>query len=126
MFYSLVADLLVVVHLGFIFFVVFGGLLVLKWRRLVYVHLPAALWGALLELFGWLCPLTPWEKQLRLAAGEEGYTVSFVEHYLLPIVYPPHLGRELQIGLGLFVVVINIAVYGWLLARHRRTAGRAA
>jgi hypothetical protein len=121
MLYSLAADLLVVIHLGFIFFVVFGGLLLLKWPRFVYVHIPAALWGALLEFFGWLCPLTPWEKQLRLAAGEEGYSVSFVEHYLLPVVYPPHLGRELQIVLGLFVVVINIAVYSWLFVRHRRS-----
>lgn len=122
MVYSLLADLLVVIHLVFIFFVVFGGLLVLKWRWCVYLHIPAALWGALLELFGWLCPLTPWEKQLRLAAGEEGYTVSFVEHYLIPIVYPAHLARELQIGLGLFVFVVNLAVYGWLLTRRRRVS----
>jgi hypothetical protein len=122
MIYSLTADLLVVIHLAYIFFVVFGGLLVLKWHRVVYLHIPAALWGALLEFFGWLCPLTPWEKQLRVAAGEEGYSVSFVEHYLIPIVYPPHLGRELQIALGLFVVVINLAIYGWLLARRRRHA----
>lgn len=118
--YSIAADLLVVIHLGFIFFVVLGGLLVFKWRAVMYLHLPAVLWGVLLELFGWLCPLTPWEKQLRLLAGEEGYNVSFVEHYLLPIVYPPELGRELQILLGLFVVVVNLVIYGLLIIRHQR------
>ena len=121
--YSLAADMLVVIHLGFILFVVLGGLLVLKWRWLIYLHIPAALWGALLEFFGWLCPLTPWEKQLRLAAGEAGYSTSFVEHYLIPIVYPAHLGREMQIMLGVFVVVINLAVYGWLFVKRRRSTG---
>jgi len=120
----LVADLLVVAHLAFICFVVLGGLLALKWPRAAFLHIPAAVWGALLEFQGWLCPLTPLEQHFRTAAGEAGYTGSFIEHYLLPIIYPADLTRDLQLQLGVFVVVINAAIYGWLLARyvrHRKT-----
>lgn len=120
----LVADLLVVAHLAFICFVVLGGLLALKWPRAAFLHIPAAMWGALLEFQGWLCPLTPLEQHFRTAAGEAGYTGSFIEHYLLPIIYPADLTRDLQLQLGVFVVVINAAIYGWLLARyvrHRKT-----
>jgi len=120
----LVADLLVVAHLAFICFVVLGGLLALKWPRAAFLHIPAAVWGALLEFQGWLCPLTPLEQHFRTAAGEAGYTGSFIEHYLLPIIYPADLTRDLQLQLGVFAVVINAAIYGWLLARyvrHRKT-----
>ena len=115
MVYSLAADLLVVLHVGFILFVVFGGLLVWRWGWLVLLHLPAVVWGALLEFYGWLCPLTPWEQQLRLAAGEVGYTGSFIAHYLLPVLYPDGLTRTVQMLLGAGVVLINLVIYGWLV-----------
>ena len=115
MVYSLAADLLVVLHVGFILFVVFGGLLVWRWGWLVLLHLPAVVWGALLEFYGWLCPLTPWEQQLRLAAGEAGYTGSFIAHYLLPVLYPEGLTRSVQMLLGAGVLLINLVIYGWLV-----------
>ncbi len=117
MWYGLAANLILVLHLGFVFFVVLGGLLVLKWRRVAFLHIPAVVWGALLEYQGWLCPLTPLEQRLRQAAGQTGYSGGFIEHYLLPVLYPAQLNREMQIVLGSLVIVINIAVYGWLLAR---------
>ncbi|MGB5261085.1 MAG: DUF2784 domain-containing protein [Gammaproteobacteria bacterium] len=119
MLYSLAADLLVLLHLGFICFVVFGGLLVARWWRVVFVHLPAAAWGALLEFYGWLCPLTPWEKQLRLAAGEEDYSGGFITHYLLPILYPEGLTQSVQVWLGTGVIVINLLIYAWIVWRKR-------
>jgi hypothetical protein len=116
------ADLLLVLHLGFILFVVAGGLLVLRWPWLGLVHLPAAVWGALIELAGWVCPLTPLEQSLRQSGGEAGYAGGFTQHYLLPLIYPTGLTREIQFALGAFVIVVNVAVYAWLLRRliHRR------
>lgn len=127
MLYSLAADALLVVHFWFIGFVVLGGLLVLKWRWLVFLHLPAAAWGALIEFLGWLCPLTPWEQQLRRAAGESGYDTSFLEHYLMPLIYPANLHYDMQIVLGSFVIIINLLIYGWLgLRRMRQRQGLEA
>ncbi len=116
----MLADGVLLLHLSFIAFVVGGGLLVYRWPRLAWLHLPAALWGALIEFFGWICPLTPLENALRRQAGGSGYGGGFIEHYLLPVIYPGALTREIQIGLGLAVVVINAAVYGLLLCRRRR------
>jgi hypothetical protein len=117
---QLAADLLVVAHFAFICFVLLGGLLVLKWPRMVFVHIPAAVWGALLEFQGWLCPLTPLEQHLRTAAGEAGYSGSFIEHYLLPVIYPANLTPNLQLLFGIVVVTVNAVIYGWLLARYVR------
>ncbi len=108
--YWLAANLLLVLHLGFVCFVVLGGILVLRWRRVVVLHLPAVLWGALIEYQGWICPLTPLEQRLRHGAGQDGFTGGFIEHYLLPILYPAQLNREMQIYLGTLVIVINIAL----------------
>lgn len=121
--YRLLADLVVVVHLAFVVFVVLGGLLVLRRGWVAWLHLPAALWGALIELFGWVCPLTPLEQWLRRRAGEAGYPGGFVEHYLLPILYPGELTREIQVMLGVAVLVLNLAVYGWVLRRRRGGTG---
>lgn len=118
--YALAADLLVVLHLLFILFVITGGLLVLRWPGLAWVHLPAAIWGALIELGGWICPLTPLENSLRLSAGEVGYTGGFIEHYILPLIYPPGLTRTMQIGMGMAVLLINGLAYAVLLIRRRR------
>jgi len=116
--YRILADLVVLVHLAFILFAVFGGILVFLWKRCAWVHLPAVLWAALIEFLGWVCPLTPLENWLRERGGSSGYRTGFVEHYLLPVLYPDSLTRTYQVALGLFVLGINLGVYGWLL-RHR-------
>ena len=121
---QLAADLLLVAHLCFIAFVVLGGLLVLNWHRAAWIHVPAAAWGALVELKGWICPLTPLEQYFRAAAGEAGYRGSFIEHYLMPLIYPADLTRSLQLQLGVLVITINLIIYGWVLARLLRTGDR--
>jgi hypothetical protein len=120
MYYRLGADFIVILHLGFVCFVVAGGLLALKWRRVAWLHVPAVVWGALVEFQGWFCPLTPLEQQLRQAGGQPGYSGGFVERYLMPVLYPAGLDREVQMVLGTAVVVINLAVYAWLVMRSRR------
>lgn len=120
MIHRLLADLVVFAHLLFIVFVVLGGGLALRWPRLAVVHLPAACWGAFIELSGGICPLTPLENAWRQAAGEAGYAGSFIEHYLLPIIYPAGLTRDIQFVLAALVVVINVAAYARLLSRRRR------
>jgi hypothetical protein len=122
--FGLLADITVLLHLGFVLFVVAGGLLVLRWRRLAWVHVPCALWGALIELAGWVCPLTPLELWLRARAGEAGYGGGFVEHYVLPVLYPGALTRNLQVALGIAVLAVNAVVYTWLW--HRRRAANPA
>lgn len=117
--YQIAADLLVILHLGFICFVLFGGLLVLKWRWLLWVHIPAVIWGVLIEFQGWICPLTPLEMWFRQAGGEAGYTGGFVEHYILPIIYPAGLTWNIQWQLGLLVIVINLFIYGWIIKKRR-------
>ncbi|WPC06785.1 DUF2784 domain-containing protein [Pseudomonas benzenivorans] len=113
------ADAVLVVHLLFILFVLLGGLLVLRWRALAWLHLPAALWGAVVELFRLQCPLTPLENVLRRAAGEQGYSGSFVEQYLLPLIYPAGLTPGVQLLLGVLVLAVNGAIYGYLLWRGK-------
>lgn len=113
------ADLVVLLHFLFVLFVIFGGLLVLRWPKLAYVHLPVAVYGVLIELIGWVCPLTPLEKRLRESAGQQGYEGGFVEHYILPVLYPAGLTRGVQLILGVFVIVINLAIYA-VIARKRR------
>jgi hypothetical protein len=116
---SLAADLLVLLHLAFIVFVVLGGLLVWRWWQVVFLHLPASVWGVLLEFNGWQCPLTPLEQQLRVAAGEAGYSGSFIAHYLLPVIYPAGLTPGFQMTLGAGALLINLVIYGWLLLGKR-------
>jgi hypothetical protein len=113
------ADLVVGVHLFFVLFVVFGGLLVLRWPWVAYLHIPAALWGAAIELGGWICPLTPLENWLRLQVGSAIYSGGFVEHYIIPALYPSALTRTIQVLLGLLVLGINLAIYGYLVRRSR-------
>ncbi len=126
MLYRIGADLLVGFHFAFILFVLGGGYLAWRWRWLVWLHVPAAVWGALIEFAGWICPLTPWEVALRRQAGEAGYAGGFIEHYLIPIVYPAGLTPAVQVVLGILVVVVNIVAYAGLVhrARQRRTATR--
>ncbi|MEA3277371.1 MAG: DUF2784 domain-containing protein [Pseudomonadota bacterium] len=119
---ALAADLLVLLHLAFILFVALGGLLVLRWARLAWVHLPAASWGAAIELTGWICPLTPLENHLRRMAGSNGYSGGFIEHYIVPLVYPPGLTRSIQISLGIAVLAVNALAYAALIYRLRRAS----
>lgn len=121
MIYRLLADLTLSIHLAFIVFVALGGLLV-AWRRwVVWVHLPAAAWGALITFVGWRCPLTPLENRLRRMGGEAGYTESFIEHYIVPVVYPAGIGPTGWTVLGVAVVVVNVLIYGWAYRRGRPT-----
>lgn len=115
------ADLVLLAHLLFIAFAVLGGLLVLRWLWAAALHLPAVLWGAFVELTGGVCPLTPLENSLRRAAGESGYSGGFIEHYLLPLVYPASLSRGVQLSLAAALVGLNLAVYLAVWLRRRRT-----
>ncbi len=117
MLYALGADFLLITHLAFIVFVVLGGLVVLRWRWFLYLHLPAAAWGTLIELTGGICPLTTLEVTFRRAAGEAGYSGSFIEHYLLPIIYPAGLNQRTQLLLAATVVTVNLCIYGWFMLR---------
>lgn len=120
MLYRYLADTVALAHLSFVLFVVLGGLLALRWRRAAWVHLPAAVWGAVVEIAGWICPLTPLENWLRHRAGEQGLSGGFVEHYVVTLLYPPGLTRAMQLGLGLFVLGINGLIYWRVFARRRR------
>jgi hypothetical protein len=118
--YAVLADLILLLHLGFILFVVLGGLLVLRRRRLAWLHIPAVAWGVTVEWTGWICPLTPLENHLRTLAGGAGYQGDFIRHYLLATIYPEGLTRGIQIVLGIFALVLNIAIYAYVLRRSRR------
>lgn len=113
------ADLVVLLHFLFVLFVILGGLLVLRWPKLAYLHLPVAVYGVLIEFVGWVCPLTPLEKRLRESAGQQGYEGGFLEHYILPVLYPAGLTRGVQLVLGVLVVVINLAVYAVIVRKRR-------
>ncbi len=123
--YHLLAELVVLLHAAFVLVVVFGGLAVLRWPRLAWIHLPTAAWGALIEIAGWVCPLTPLENSLRQMGGQVSYGGGFIEHYIVPVLYPPGLTRGTQIGLGIAVVILNSAIYGWMLAGRGRVAPRS-
>jgi hypothetical protein len=125
MIYGFLADGLVLLHFAFVIFVLLGGLLVIKWPKVTYLHLPSAIWGVLIEFSGWICPLTPLENMLRNAGGEAGYNVTFIEHYILPVLYPSALTRELQIAFGIAVVTVNGLFYALLLIRksHQGRSG---
>ncbi len=111
---GIAADAVVLIHLGFILFVALGGFIALRWPRVAWFHIPAVVWGALIELAGWICPLTPLENRLRAAAGDPSYAGGFIDRYILPIVYPTGLTRDTQLALGAAVIVVNLVIYGAL------------
>ena len=117
--YRVLADLVVGLHFVFVVFVVLGGLLVLRWPKLAYLHVPVAVYGSAIEFVGWICPLTPLENSLRRQAGEAGYSTGFVEHYILPLLYPSALTREIQLLLGLLVIGVNLGIYAYVVRRTR-------
>lgn len=121
--YGLLATLVVLTHFAFVLFVMFGGLLVALWPKVAWVHLPLASWGGYVEFSGAVCPLTPLENRLRRMAGESGYTGGFLDEYVVRLLYPPGLTREMQIALGTGAILLNVAVYVWVVRRRRRTAG---
>ncbi|MDZ4328737.1 MAG: DUF2784 domain-containing protein [Pseudomonas sp.] len=124
MLYRIAADGLVLFHLLFILFVLFGGLLVLRWHHLIWLHLPATAWGVCVEFFHLFCPLTDWENRMRQAAGQTGYGGGFIEHYVWPVIYPAGLTPAIQLGLGSVVLALNVLVYLRLfrLRKLRRAA----
>jgi len=117
--HRVLADLVLILHAAFVAFVMLGALLAVRWPRLAWVHVPVALWGAGIEFLGGICPLTPLENHWRRLAGEMGYPGGFVEHYVVAVLYPDGLTRRLQIGLGVLVLAVNVAIYAWALRRVR-------
>jgi hypothetical protein len=120
MFYRLGADLVFLLHFSFVLFVVFGGLLLIKWPRLIWLHLPAVAWGVFVEFSGWICPLTPLENWLRAQAGAATHTRDFIVRHLSSILYPDALTHEIQLILGATLLAVNLAIYGWLWRTSRR------
>lgn len=119
MLFRLGADATLLLHLAFVAFACLGGLLALRWRWAPWLHLPAAAWGTYVEVAANPCPLNDMENALRRAAGQSGYTTSFIEHYLLPLIYPPGLTATEQLALGAALLLLNVAVYGWMITRRR-------
>ncbi len=126
MLYRFMADLVLVAHLAFVAFVALGGLLVWRWRRLAWIHVPVALWGMAISYVGFTCPLTPLENWLRKLGGRAGYQGGFIEHYVTAALYPAGLTREAQLVLGTAVLALNLVVYWRVVAVSRRERRRAA
>ncbi len=116
---AVIADLIMILHFLFITFVVIGGFAVMRWSWIAFLHLPAAVWGVLIELLNWTCPLTPLEASYRQAAGQAGYDGGFIEHYLMPLIYPSGLTRTVQFTLAAVVLCVNAYVYTIVIRRYR-------
>lgn len=126
MIYRFLADVTVLTHFAFILFVIFGGLLALRWPRAAWAHLPVVAYGALIEFVGWVCPLTPLEKWFRQMGGESTYADSFTEHYIMPVVYPPGLSETVTTTLGISLLLLTILVYSLAIWLHRRRQKKTA
>jgi len=123
--FRVLADVLVVLHLAFVVFVLLGGFLVIWRRRVALLHVPCAIWGVFIEWAGWVCPLTPLEVKFRILGGEAGYSGGFIDHYVMPLLYPPGLTRAHQVWMGILVGALNLAIYGflsWRWMKGRRAA----
>ena len=114
----LLANTLLVIHFLFIIFALFGGLLLIRYRWIIWLHVPAFIWAAVISFAGWICPLTPWEVSLRKAAGQKGYTGGFIEQYITPVIYPEGYTREFAIAAGITVLVVNLLIYASVLYRR--------
>jgi hypothetical protein len=114
MLYHIGADLVLLLHFSFVLFVLLGGLLLIKWPKLMWLHLPAVAWGAFVEFSGWICPLTPLENWLRAQAGEATYAEDFLVRSLSSILYPAALTHDIQVVLGTVVLIVNLSIYSWL------------
>ena len=122
--YRILAECVVILHLAFVGFAVLGGLLVVRWRRLLWPHIASVLWAVWIEYSGGICPLTPLENHLRQMGGAAGYPGSFVEHHILPLLYPARLTRTLQFVLGTGVLIANLGIYGYLFRIRDRQRNR--
>jgi len=122
--YNVLADTIVVTHFLFIVFVICGGLLVIRWPRISFVHLPAAVWGTTVEIFGWVCPLTPLENHFRNLAGDASYSGDFIVRYLLPVIYPENLTTTIQQLLGGLVIAVNVIIYIVVIRKHRKVVSQ--
>jgi hypothetical protein len=120
--YAVLADVVLGLHFAFVLFVALGAFLVWRWPRVAWAHVPAAVWGALIEFSGGICPLTPLENALRLKAGEAGYTGDFIGRYVLALMYPEGLTRTAQVVLGSIVVIANVAIYVWVWRSRAKTS----
>ncbi len=125
MLYRILADATAIAHFAFVLFVAFGGLLVLRWRKLAWVHLPAAIWGALIEVMNWSCPLTSYENLFRARGGMGGYGDDFIAYHLFRWIYPAGLTRNLQFAIAVFVFAVNTAVYAKVFPIKTRRSRRA-
>ncbi len=119
MIYRWLADAVVVLHLGFVVFVMLGGFLLRRWPQLIYAHLPAAVWGVLIEFAGWTCPLTPLENTFRARGGEAGYAGGFIDYYIIPVLYPAGLSRNIQWLLGVLALGVNVVAYILVMRRRK-------
>jgi hypothetical protein len=119
--FEILADLVLLLHLCFILFVIFGAFLVFKFPRLMWIHIPVAAYGMLISFFRWICPLTPLENYFRVLAGEQGYEGGFISHYIIPIIYPGDLTQGIAISMGLFVLACNAVLYGVFIYRNKKT-----
>ena len=126
MIYRVAADFVLLTHFAFILLVVAGGLVVVRYAWFVWIHLPAACWGAFVELTGRICPLTTLENHLRIHAGQEGYANSFVEQYILPVIYPAGLTRNIQFVLAGLVIAVNVIIYVTIFLRIKSDRGSEA
>jgi hypothetical protein len=122
--YKILADLVVLAHFGFIVFVMLGGLLAFRWHRIPWLHIPALAWGGFIELTGGICPLTSLENSLRPAGGLADYSQSFIERYVVPIVYPEELAREVQVVMGSILIALNILIYAYWMWRRRNRVSK--
>jgi len=120
--YRVLADITLTLHLAFVLFVVFGGLLALRWPRVAWVHVPTAIYGVLIEFIGWTCPLTPIENHFRRLGGEAGYAGSFIERYFVSLIYPGGLTRAGFMLLGLLALLVNAVIYAFVYRRARRAS----
>ena len=119
MIYSFLTNSVIVIHFLFIFFVVFGGFFVFKWKKIKWIHVPVFIYGTLIEWFGWICPLTYLEVWLLGKTDMTGYGSGFIDHYIVPLIYPENLTQCHHIILGVFVLVLNFLIYGWMIYRKR-------
>jgi len=124
MFSRIIADLLVVIHLGFICFVILGGILLLKYRWVAFLHIPAVIWGTMIGFKGWGCPLTQWENHFRFSASQAGYRGGFIEHYLIPLIYPSGLTNDIQVMLGVLVLIVNLFIYMFVVILRDEASSR--
>ncbi len=119
--YRLASDAMMIAHLLYIIFVVVGGLAAFRARWVLWLHVPAVSWAIYVQYWGRLCPLTTWEQELRNRAGEAGYEEGFVDHYLMPLIYPGDIPAAMHLVLGTAVILINALIYGRLIAVARRS-----